>query len=113
LGVDMWGNNSHTDLHCILIKICRFFVISGYLMAQILSKYDRISLRNIGNFYQRRIRRIVPIFLLAICFVVYSGSFILTEEDFDVLCQDAVPALTFTTNLRTLLEKDDYWAQAR
>ncbi len=82
-------------------------------MAQILCKYDEITVSNVSNFYERRIRRIVPTFLLVVSIVLCAGRFILVGDDFGVLSSDAVPALTFTTNIFTLFESDDYWAQVQ
>lgn len=65
------------------------------------------------NFYQRRIRRIVPVYLLVLCVVIYTGNFILKNDDFENLCRDALPALIFGTNIRNLVDKMDYWAQVR
>ena len=59
VGVDMWELNQST------LEANRFFVLSGFLMAKILSK-ERTSWESICDFYKRRFIRIIPLYFLVI-----------------------------------------------
>jgi len=47
-----------------------FFVISGYLISSIIFKQLEVGNFSFLNFYQRRIYRILPAFLIMILFVL-------------------------------------------
>uniref|UniRef100_A0A915E3U7 Uncharacterized protein n=1 Tax=Ditylenchus dipsaci TaxID=166011 RepID=A0A915E3U7_9BILA len=88
----------------------RFFVISGYLTAQILSKQTKITFPVMSRFYCRRIQRIVPIYALFIYATLHAGSFLLSSEDFKKMGSDAISALTFSTNFQNIFKNDDFFA---
>lgn len=74
-----------------------FFVISGYIITQILRKEETASGRiSLKNFYTRRILRIFPVyyFFLFVVFICYHYNFVN-----DLSIRSFVPALTFTTGL--------------
>mgnify|MGYP002348353008 CR=1 FL=1 len=48
-----------------------FFVISGYLISQIIIKETRQNRFSYANFYSRRIKRIYPALLLILIYVLY------------------------------------------
>lgn len=60
-----------------------FFVISGYLIAQILG--DDISWRNIGDFYLNRARRIYPALLIVLGVSLAGGIAFLLDDEFSIL----------------------------
>ena len=64
------------DMYLFLFSFChlffRFFVLSGYLMALILSK-ETLSRASLVQFYTRRFRRIVPLYYIVVV-LVYMGK---------------------------------------
>ncbi|KAI6173120.1 Acyltransferase [Aphelenchoides besseyi] len=53
-----------------------FFVISGYLMCMLLSRYSQLDAAKILDFYFRRLKRIVPVYLFVILAVLLSAIYI-------------------------------------
>ncbi|KAI1704325.1 WD40-like beta propeller repeat domain-containing protein [Ditylenchus destructor] len=89
-----------------------FFVISGYLMTQILTQnVGPFKLSGIAHFYRRRIHRIVPIYLFMLCAVLGIGQAILVDTHFDDLQLDAVWALGFVYNVKTVMHKEGYFME--
>ena len=70
-----------------------FFVISGYLMANI---YNGGSLK---DFYMRRIRRLLPAYLTTISLSYLAAYFLLIPSDFTQLVQQIKSALLASANL--------------
>ncbi|KAI6174810.1 TPT domain-containing protein [Aphelenchoides bicaudatus] len=52
-----------------------FFVISGFLMCHILNKEERLGRSQILEFYFRRIKRIIPVYLFIILIFLLSAVF--------------------------------------
>lgn len=76
-----------------------FFVISGYLITDII--FRRILARNFSiiDFYQRRIRRIFPALIL-VTFVTFGvGWFVLTPKDFQSLGTNIAGGAVFMQNI--------------
>ncbi|KAI6175061.1 Acyltransferase [Aphelenchoides bicaudatus] len=53
-----------------------FFAISGYLICHILSKENYLNPQQILNFYFRRIKRILPIYLIVILVFITTAPFL-------------------------------------
>ncbi|KAH7707862.1 Protein OAC-8 [Aphelenchoides avenae] len=87
----------------------RFFVLSGYLMAMILSAYGTINLSTTADFYFRRLKRIVPIYLLVVCAVLAASVWIVRPPDYAQITHDALPAVGFVSNMADILEEADYF----
>jgi peptidoglycan/LPS O-acetylase OafA/YrhL len=68
-----------------------FFVISGYLIAQILGDYT--SWRKIGDFYRNRARRIYPALLIVLGVSLAAGVAFLLDDEFTVLLNSVVFSL--------------------
>lgn len=88
-----------------------FFVLSGYLMAMILGRNKVMSLDVAVTFYKRRIRRIVPIYLTVVSTTLFSSMALLFRTDIPQLKKDALPAVTFTSNMMAVYERWDYFDQ--
>lgn len=76
-----------------------FFVISGFLITRIIGREierDEFSLR---AFYVRRIRRILPVFLIVILTAMAAGVVLLLPADLYALLASIRRALYFTANL--------------
>ncbi|KAH7704097.1 Protein OAC-10, partial [Aphelenchoides avenae] len=86
-----------------------FFVLSGYLMAMILSACGTINLSTTTDFYYRRLKRIVPIYLLVVCAVLAASVWIVRPPDYAQITHDALPAVGFVSNMADILEEADYF----
>ncbi|KAH7713701.1 Protein OAC-19 [Aphelenchoides avenae] len=87
-----------------------FFVISGYLMSAILLR-QQITRKICNDFYFRRIRRIVPTYLLVFSGVVLFCRILVFYGDIDGVLWELLPALTFTTNLMDIQKDENYFRQ--
>lgn len=96
----------------VYVNFFRFFVISGFLMAFLWSRNKSSSLNVFKQFYLRRIKRIVPIYLIIVAFVYVVGKFTLLESDQVSLRRRALWSIVFLSNVG-LFEEKDYFAQVR
>jgi peptidoglycan/LPS O-acetylase OafA/YrhL len=79
-----------------------FFVISGFLITQILLTQERAGRFSIADFYTRRVRRIFPA-LIAVLAVTYAiGWLILLPEQFQLLGKNIAAGVLFSSNLLQL-----------
>lgn len=87
-----------------------FFVISGYLITGII--YNEISANkfSVKNFYERRIRRIIPLvlFISALSFII--GLLVMLPDDLENLCQSIFATNFFSNNILMKITSSDYWA---
>jgi len=76
-----------------------FFVISGYLITKILidELFDQEKI-SITQFYERRIRRIIPNLLLVLLFTLIASTFILSPGDLTGIALQALSAIFFVSN---------------
>ena len=76
-----------------------FFVISGYLITGLILREIEAGTFTLGNFWERRIRRILPaaLFSVAICLLV--GSVVMLPSDFSDLGKSAVAQLMMAANV--------------
>ncbi|KAI1709666.1 acyltransferase family domain-containing protein [Ditylenchus destructor] len=90
-----------------------FFVISGYLIVSILDKDEQVDVSSICHFYQRRMRRIIPIFLVVTFVTLYCAWFfeLLAPDDLHKMCIDSLFSVTFSTNFRDIFFYFDYFEQ--
>jgi len=97
----------HADFNFFTIKIFTggylgvdiFFVISGYLITSIIYK-ELLTTNNFNilNFYQRRIRRIIPILLVVLTFTIIVGKIILFPFPFLELTKSIFSSIFFYSN---------------
>jgi peptidoglycan/LPS O-acetylase OafA/YrhL len=74
-----------------------FFVISGYLITQVIMTHGKKP--NLANFYFRRIRRLIPA-LLATVIITYLTAFLMfSPSDFKLMSGSAVSAATGVSNI--------------
>jgi peptidoglycan/LPS O-acetylase OafA/YrhL len=89
-----------------------FFVISGFLISQLLfrevERSDRIS---IPGFYARRARRILPAATLVTIATIVASAVWLSAIDLIEVCKDAVWTVFFAANIRFAAVGTDYFAQ--
>jgi peptidoglycan/LPS O-acetylase OafA/YrhL len=76
-----------------------FFVISGFLITQILVSEIEDGRFSLGGFYERRIRRIAPAFLTVLAATTTAASLWLLPVDFDEFSSSALTALMSASNI--------------
>lgn len=76
-----------------------FFVISGFLITQILIKDMEDGSYSLSDFYARRIRRILPALLAMLMFVLAAAPFFLLPSEFSGLWKEALGTLFFVANI--------------
>lgn len=76
-----------------------FFVISGFLITMILHCEMSTGKFSFKNFYIRRIKRILPAFMVVVAISVLIGALIFTKDDFFILWKSALASLGFAANL--------------
>lgn len=89
-----------------------FFVISGYLISGILFRQLlRTGRIDFVDFYEKRVRRIIPNLLGVLLFVGVVGWFFLTPREFYGLGKQIYSSAFFYQNFRLLDVLGDYFAE--
>lgn len=86
-----------------------FFVISGFLISDIIYSETLGKTFTISNFYLRRLRRIIPLVLITCLVTFIFGFFILLPDDFENLTQSIIATNLFSNNILLYLTTRDYW----
>jgi peptidoglycan/LPS O-acetylase OafA/YrhL len=89
-----------------------FFVISGFLITRIIAGEIDAGSFSILNFYERRVRRIIPALLLVSATVLVASSLLLFPKDYASAVRSIVAALLFSSNILFYLETDYFGAAA-
>jgi peptidoglycan/LPS O-acetylase OafA/YrhL len=76
-----------------------FFVISGYLITQIVVNALRARKFSFAEFYARRARRILPALLVTSLAVLVAGYFFLLPQEYDRLARSFLASLFFSGNI--------------
>ena len=76
-----------------------FFVISGFLITLYIYEEFSIGKFSLIFFYQRRIRRILPVTLFVLFISSVLASFILIGVDYNRFVESLIASLTFTSNI--------------
>jgi peptidoglycan/LPS O-acetylase OafA/YrhL len=87
-----------------------FFVISGYLITSSLYKELTNNSFSIWKFYERRIRRIIPLLLFITTTAFFIGLFVMLPDDLENLAQSVVASNFSANNILMLITSADYWA---
>ncbi|HEY3786904.1 MAG TPA: acyltransferase family protein [Steroidobacteraceae bacterium] len=88
-----------------------FFVISGFLISTLILRQLRRSTFTLGDFYRRRIRRILPALLIVLTACLAFGWYALLPEEFGYLGRQVAAASAFVSNF-ALWTETDYFAPA-
>ena len=86
-----------------------FFVISGYLITTIIAKEIARGDFQMKNFWERRIRRILPAAAVMTLFVLIAGAFILLPYQFEDLGKSSVAQTLMVSNFY-FWQQDGYFA---
>ena len=75
-----------------------FFVISGFLITSIINREISNNSFSIANFYNRRIKRILPVYYAVAIFTLGAGFFLFFPSDFLELAQSTIASSLFASN---------------
>jgi peptidoglycan/LPS O-acetylase OafA/YrhL len=86
-----------------------FYVISGYLITGlILREIENTGTLNLQNFYQRRIKRLLPTSVFVLFITAIVGMFVLPAITRDALGRDLFAAATYISNYLFAWWQNDY-----
>lgn len=92
------------------IGVDLFFVISGFLIASIFNGEPKLSFAFLANFLNRRIKRLMPAFVLVAAVTTVAAAGLLLPEDFDAYLKSVRESLVFRANLFFERETTGYFA---
>ena len=87
-----------------------FFVISGFLITSHLVKSPPRSLRDVGSFWARRIRRLLPAAFVVIITTAVAAWAFLPESQWRSLARDAIASAVYVENWNLAGGATDYLA---
>jgi len=87
-----------------------FFVISGFWMSQIILNQLDTGNFTFKNFYERRMRRILPALFFTLLLTFFVAWFELWPRDFDTLSEVMASAVLFLANAVIKNQASDYFA---
>ncbi|MGV0627156.1 DUF459 domain-containing protein [Mycolicibacter minnesotensis] len=94
------------------IGVDLFFVLSGFLITSLLiDELDRTGRIDLGGFWIRRIRRLLPALVLMVLTVVAAHE-LLPSEAVVGLREDAIAAFFWVANWRFVAQETDYFTEA-
>ena len=88
-----------------------FFVISGFLISQIILTDISNGTFTFSNFYSKRVRRIFPLLIFVLILTIAVGWFVLLPSDFADLSSSAAAAAFSVSNLH-FFSKVSYFAES-
>ncbi len=86
-----------------------FFVISGYLITRLIVREVDDGTFSLGNFYTRRVRRILPLTLFVTLVALVGGLCVMLPDDLENLAQSVVATNLFGNNILLSITTRDYW----
>jgi len=87
-----------------------FFVISGYLITSIVFREVNENTFSILKFYERRIRRILPLVFFTTLIAFLLGLCLMLPDDLENLCQSIFASNFSANNILMYITSSDYWA---
>jgi Predicted acyltransferases len=87
-----------------------FFVISGYLITGLVYNEVEENSFSVLNFYERRIRRIIPLVLFTTLVAFLLGLVFMLPDDLENLCQSVFASNFSANNVLMKITSADYWA---
>lgn len=87
-----------------------FFVISGYLITSIVYHEAQKGGFSMLKFYERRLRRIIPLLLFISGIALLLGLYFMLPDDLENLSQSVVASNLSANNILMLITSADYWA---
>ncbi len=87
-----------------------FFVISGYLITGIVYHETAQNKFSVLKFYERRLRRIIPLLLFTTLTAFILGLFYMLPDDLENLSQSVFASNFSANNILMYITSRDYWA---
>ncbi|PTP07414.1 hypothetical protein CWN85_13935 [Vibrio splendidus] len=87
-----------------------FFVISGFLITGIIHPKIKEGNFSYSYFYNKRVKRILPIFYVVIFVTIVAGYFILLPSDYLLLAKSSLFSSLFLANIFTIFETSGYFS---
>jgi peptidoglycan/LPS O-acetylase OafA/YrhL len=87
-----------------------FFVISGFLITGIVFNEVAENKFSVWKFYERRIRRIIPLVLFTSLVAFLFGLFFMLPDDLENLSQSIIASNLSANNILMFITSGDYWA---
>lgn len=87
-----------------------FFVISGYLITGLVYNEVEENKFSVLKFYERRVRRIIPLVLFTTSIAFILGLIFMLPDDLENLCQSVFASNFSANNLLMKITSADYWA---
>ena len=102
----------HAGLSCPggFVGVDVFFVISGFLIGGIILRELEAGTFTFARFWERRVRRIVPVLLVFAAVTFFAGWRLLFPEDFNSLASQTIAALCAVGNFKFRPITGGYWA---
>lgn len=88
-----------------LMGVDLFFVLSGYLITQLLQRKKVSSIADILGFYKHRLQRLYPPLLLFLLIILMLAYFVLNTYQYSALWKYALSASVFSTNLYLAIDQ--------
>jgi peptidoglycan/LPS O-acetylase OafA/YrhL len=89
-----------------------FFVLSGYLITALLvAEIDRTGRVNLGEFYARRVRRLLPASALVLVTTIVAGMLVYSPVEALRLARTALATALYSSNVLFMVSLD-YFAPA-
>ena len=89
---------------CGYIGVDIFFVISGFLITSIILNKINSNTFSLSEFYERRIKRILPLYFLTTAVTIQIGYFFLLPSELKDLSQSIVASVVFASNYFFILK---------
>jgi peptidoglycan/LPS O-acetylase OafA/YrhL len=90
-----------------------FFVVSGYLMASILGREERLDLAALAGYATRRVLRLAPALLLVGAATTAAAAALFLPQDMVRAAESVLPAVLFYSNVHFYHEADYFTDAAR
>jgi peptidoglycan/LPS O-acetylase OafA/YrhL len=91
----------HAKLGCTggFVGVDVFFVISGFLISSLILHELEAGTFSLWNFWERRIRRILPALFVVVLATVVAGWFLFLPEDFERLGKSIIAQAALASNI--------------
>ncbi len=86
-----------------------FFVISGYLITKIIISDLEKNKFSFLNFWERRVRRILPALLLVVITTIFIGFFVQFSKEYRSTCASVMWITAFSSNIYFWRNTGDYF----
>jgi peptidoglycan/LPS O-acetylase OafA/YrhL len=97
------------QIHGAYLAVDVFFLISGYLMTLIITKGLEKENFSFGHFYIRRMRRILPAFVVALASIMVVALFSFYPEELRMHLSDTFASALMFSNWQFLYEDSHYF----